>query len=68
MAEQGSAPQTEEVERNAQTVKAGTGDLRKVQGYGLNVSGWGQESQGKAGTGLGKGHKESQEGIHSINT
>lgn len=41
MAEQVSAPQNEEWEGNAQAVEAGTGDLGRVEEWGLDVLGMG---------------------------
>lgn len=44
MAEQEPAPQSEDKERNAQPVKAGTGGKDRVQGYGSGVSGGDKKS------------------------
>lgn len=60
MTELESTGQTGEQEENAQIVKPGTDILGEVQGSCQAVQGQGQESQGPAGTGHGKGIKEQE--------
>lgn len=66
MAEQGPAGLSREQEGNAQAVEAGTAVLEVVKGCCQAVQECGQEGQGPARAGLGKGCKEEQERLLQV--